>query len=258
MDPCAKEVTFIHERPVPKDTIMFFKDKQGPRLFITVADDPSVWKKDLAINERFFSEMVVCPFQTSLPELTSQITTVQDILKQRSKYPGVKDDPEALMVSKTWVLPNKIHCGPSLLTSGYPSFGTVFESVFTDLKMESVIHILKVELPNGTERQILYSLLDSGFRPSLLLIKWSFDLDEHIPTAHCAGHLFNSGYALMSYQNGYALYMYTDESLYDICSMKTVGIQNPILTELMNNFNETVQHTQTTPRPSQDNQTETQ
>ncbi len=253
-----KDIVLVHERPIPKDTIVFFKDKQGPRLFITITDDPSVWKRDLAINERFFSEMVICPFQTPLPELTSQITTVQEILKQRSKYPGVKDDPDTLMVSKTWVLPNKIRCGPSVLDVGASSFDSLFAPIFTELKMESVIHILKVELPNGMERRIVYTLLDSGFRPSLLLVKWSFDLDEHISTAHCAGHLFNTGYALMSYQNGYALYMYTDESLYDICSMKTVGLKNPILSELMNSFNETIQQSQSTPRPSQENETENQ
>lgn len=254
MDPCAKEILFVHERPIPKDTIMFFKDKQGSRIFVTIADDPTVWKKDLAINERFFSEMVVCPVQTPIHELTPQITNVKEILQQRSKYPGVKEDPEALLVSKTWVLPNKVHCGPSLLGQGGSTFGGLFTHIFAELKTEPIIHIVKVELPNGMERSILYSLLDSGFRPSLLLVKWSNDLDDHIPTAHCAGHVINTGYALTSYQNGYALYMYTDESLYDICSMKTVSLQNPILTEVVNSLNETIQQTQSSPRP----QTETQ
>ena len=254
MDTIAKEVIFVNERPIPKDTITFFQNKQGPRVFVTITDDPSVWKKDLAITERFFSEMVVCPFQTPKETIEHDIKTVRDILTQRAKYPGVKDDPETLMVSKTWVLPNKISLGPSVkdfFISQSGGLQTVFRPVFERLKSEEMIHILKLELTDGIERQLIYQFMDSGFRPSLIMIKWSHDLDEHIPTAHCAGHLVNSGYALVSFQNGYALYMYTDESLYDICSMKTIGLQNPFFVELTNTMNESLQQVQQSSRPSQ-------
>lgn len=250
MDTIAKEVVCVNDRPIPKDTIVFFQSKQGPRVFVTIADDPSVWKKDLAITERFFSEMVVCPFQHPKDQVATEIETTKEILKLRAKYPGVKDDPEALLVSKTWVLPNKLSMGPSaseFLTHTSADIQTAFEPVFERLKSEKMIHILKLELPDGLERRLVYQFMDSGFRPSLIMIKWGFDLDDHIPTAHCAGHLLNSGYALVSFQNGYALYMYTDESLYDICSMKTVGLRNPILVELTNTFNESLKNI---PQPS--------
>ena len=255
----SKELLFVHDRPIPKDTFMFFKDKHGPRVFLTITDDPSVWRRDLAITERFFSEMIVCPFVTTVEECQTQIETTKEILKQRSKYPGVKDDPEALLVSKTWVLPTKIWCGPSaksFLTPGVQSIQTALEPICTQLKTESAVHVLKLEIPNGMERQILYTFLDSGLRPSLLIVKWSFDLDDHIPTAHCAGHLMNSGYALISHTNEYSLYLYNDESLYDICSMKTVGLQNPILTSLTESMNETIKGAGSSPRPVQEEVTE--
>lgn len=255
MEDLSEQLLFVHERPIPKDTIMFFKDKQGPRLFLTITDDPSVWRRDLAITERFFSEMVICPVFTPIEECQADIETTKEILKQRSKYPGVKDDPEALLVSKTWVLPTKVWCGPtakSFLTAGCQSVQTALEPVFTQLKSESMIHLLKLEVPNGVERQLLYNILDSGFRPSLLMVKWSFDLDDHIPTAHCAGHLMNLGYALVSHSESYSLYLYKDEALYDICSMKTVSLQNPILTSLTETMNETIQQSASTPRPVQE------
>jgi hypothetical protein len=261
MEPIANEIVCVNERPIPKDTIVFFQNKQGPRVFVTITDDSSVWKKDLAITERFFSEMVVCPFRGCSEIVHKEIETVKEILKLRAKYPGVKDDSEALMVSKTWVLPNKISLGPSALQflqpnphlglpkNGQHTIHDQLKSVFERLKSEEMIHILKLELPDGLERSLVYQFMDSGFRPSLIMIKWSHDLDDHIPTAHCAGHLVNSGYALVSFQNGYALYMYTDESLYDICSMKTVGLQNPIFLELTNTFNDSLKTIRQPSRP---------
>jgi hypothetical protein len=263
MDKIAKEIICVNDRPIPKDTIVFFHNKQGPRVFATITDDSSVWKKDLAIAERFFSEMVVCPFQRFPDMVGAEIETVKQILTQRAKYPGVKDDPEALMISKTWILPNKISVGPGAIQFLQPnlrigleetcahSIQEQFKPVFERLKSDEMIHILKLELTSGLERSLVYQFMDSGFRPSLVMIKWSHDMDDHIPTAHCAGHLLNSGYALVAFQNGYALYMYTDESLYDICSMKTVGLQNPILVELTKTMNESLQQVQGSPRASQ-------
>lgn len=263
MDAIAKEIVCVNERPIPKDTLVFFQNKQGPRVFVTITDEPSVWKKDLVITERFFSEMVICPFQTFKEIAEREIETVREILKQRAKYPGVKDDPEMFMISKTWVLPNKISLGPNAIEFLQPNphlglqdhclhtLHEQFKPVFERLKSETMIHILKLELPHGLERSLVYQFMDSGFRPSLIMVKWSFDLDEHIPTAHCAGHLVNSGYALVSFQNGYALYMYTDESLYDICSMKTIGLQNPFFVELTNTMNESLQQVQQSSRPPQ-------
>jgi hypothetical protein len=87
----------------------------------------------------------------------------------------------------------------------------------------------------------LYKFLDNGFRPSIILVKWSHDLDDHIPTAHCAGHLMNSGYALASLENGYSLYVFTDQVLYDITSMKTLGLKNPIMESILQSVSENMQ-----------------
>lgn len=223
----------VRGRPLPKEPLNFYQFKQGNRLFLTITNDPSVWKDDLVIGERLFADTVVCVPETDRQQNSEELVRVQDILKQRMKYPGAREDPAIEAIAKTWVLPNKLHFGPSveqLLSIGEFSVQKGLEDFLVRLNIiDSVIHFLKVELPNGLERQVLYKVLDNGFRPSLVLIKWNHDLDDHTPTAHCAAHLLNSGYALVALQNGYGLYMFMDHSLYDTCSMKTVALENPFM-----------------------------
>jgi hypothetical protein len=170
-------------------------------------------------------------------ELDAAWTLTLDVLKQRMKYPGVKEDPKLLQLAKTWVLPTKLHKleqNDGVLSTSDKDFSQTFKDLFTQLKIEEEkVHVLKIELSNGLERQFVYKFLDSGFRPSIVLVKWSEDLDEHIATAHCGGHLLNSGYSLMATEGSYGLYMYTDQPLYDICSVKTIGMKNPFMESLL-------------------------
>ena len=112
--------------------------------------------------------------------------------------------------------------------------------------VEKGFDMLKIELPNGKERKLLYTFMDNGFRPNLVLVKWSNDLDDHIPTAQCAGHVINCGYSLVALENGYALYMTIGESLYDLCSMKELGHRNVILETILNSVSEQM-HGKTNP-----------
>jgi hypothetical protein len=150
----------------------------------------------------------------------------------------VKENPTLEQLAKTWIHPKKVHLGPeasAFLVPNGNAVQDVLTSVFTmvNLKEEQRIHVLKVEVADGQERQLLYKLLDGGLRPSLLLVKWSHDLDDHIPTAHCAGHVRNVGYSFMMMEGDYALYMFTDQSVYDICSMKEVGLTNPFMDSIL-------------------------
>jgi hypothetical protein len=189
------------------------------------------------------ADVIVCPYvlpeNTSFPleSHTAEFQRTKDVLKQRMKYPGVQDSPILTQVAKTWVLFTKLHFGPNavkFLDPSCTSIQTCLQSTFTALNMEEpVLRLVKIEVGDGHERQILYKLLDSGFRPSLLLVKWSYDLDTHIPTAHCAGHLVNSGYSLLYGNEQYALYMFMEETLYDICSMKILGVKNPFIASIL-------------------------
>jgi hypothetical protein len=221
----------VRGRPLPKEPLNFYQFKQGNRFFLNLTDSPAMWKEDLIIGERLFSDIVICSTEATHQENMDELTRVQDILKQRMKYPGAREDAAIEAIAKTWVLPNKLHFGPlveQLIGAHEFAFRNNLEEIITKLNViDSIIHFLKIELSNGLERQVVYKLLDNGFRPSLILVKWGQDLDDHLPTAHCAGHLMNSGYSLVMFENGYALYMFVDHTLYDTCSMKTVALENP-------------------------------
>ena len=234
MTSLANELQTIRGRPMLKDALGFFEYKQGNRIFLTITDTTSVWQEDLGLAERVFADMIVLPIGSSQE---SELTETQAILKERMKYPGVKENPVWEQIAKTWVLPGKLSLGPSdscFTSLAEDSLKRALEPVFTRLTPgEEKLHIVKVEIANGGERGVLYKILDECFRPSLLLVKWSQDLDEHIPTAHCAGHILASGYAQIAFENGYSLYMFCNDPLYDICSFKDVNLSNPILNAIL-------------------------
>ena len=159
----------------------------------------------------------------------TEIARIRDILKQRMKYPGAQEDDAIKAIAKTWVLPTKLHCAPSTLAGLIETIQPIYEKLNLDVN----INYLKVELSQGGERQFLYKLLDDNIRPGLILVKWSNDVDNHIPTANCAGHLQNCGYSLCAYNDNYYLYYYSQQILYDLCSWKTISYQNPIMTSIL-------------------------
>lgn len=232
-------ITTIRDRPLPKDALSFFQYKQDTRVFLTATDQTSVWRDDLIIGERLFGETVVCTTATAEAEFDAAVAETRDVLKQRMKYPNVKENPQLEQIAKTWILPTKLHKGPSvsqLLQPQTDSMKSALAPFFTEIKAEQpVLHYVKIALESGATRQLVYKLLDDGFRPSLLCVKWDHDLDDHISTAHCVGHLLNVGYSQI-YQNdatGYALYTFTDQPLYDICSVKGISMTNPFMNSLL-------------------------
>lgn len=248
----SKHVTSVQNRLLPKESMSFFQLQTNGRLTVTITDDCSVWKKDLIIGERLFSDVVVCPFQDTNGTFAPEIDRVKDILKQRTKYPGVKEDPELMAIAKTWIVPSKLSLGPDasqFLSTSETSMQDSLAPIFTQLQSStSTIHYLKIEVANGAERQFVYKFLDCGFRPGLVCIKWSYDLDSHIPTANCAGHLLNSGYSLIGLTDTYALYYFTEQVLYDLCSVKTIGFQNPFMKSILESIH-SQQQPQAQPAP---------
>lgn len=255
----AQEVAdLIHttrDRPLPKDALAFFQYKQDTRVFLTVADSTKTWRDDLIVGERLFGETIVC---TDSEDVEEMLVQTRDVLKQRMKYPNVKENPELEQIAKTWILPTKLHRGPTvsaLLQPTEDGIKTALAPFFTEIKADQpVIHYLKIALAPTATRQMIYKFLDEGFRPSLLCVKWGNDLDDHIATAHCVGHIVNVGYNQV-YQNddtGYALYVFSDQPLYDICSVKGVYVGNPFMNSLLGSVQVSNQpQTQPQPQPQQ-------
>ena len=240
------ESQIVNGRPIPKEPLSFFQFSEGSRFFISITDNTKAWQDDIIIAEKIFADMIVCPFitdNTSMENHSSEMNIIKDVLKQRLRYPNIVGT-QYEKLARTWVLPNKVNLGPiandflqSSESSVLNTLGPIFETLKND---DSKIHVLKIELSSGLERQMLYKFLDNGFRPSLLLVKWSYDLDDHLPTAHCAGHLINSGYSFVAAENEYALYMFSDRPLYDTTSMKTLGLDNPFMKTILQSVSESM------------------
>lgn len=244
MDTTDSLIHSVNGRLMPKDPLSFFQHMKTNRYFITFTNTPEVWRDDMIIAERCFADMIICPtFKNE--SFMNILQETKDILKQRMKYPGVKENPVLEKIAKTWILPTKLYDGPPLsnILSGltesvfYDTFVPFFDSIGNT---EHKMHFVKIDLEDSIERKLVYTLLDSGFRPSLLHVKWSYDVDEHTPTAHCIGHLFNSGYSLIGVENGQYLYMFTEQGMYDITTMKTLGFQNPFLKSILESVSETL------------------
>jgi hypothetical protein len=98
------------------------------------------------------------------------------------------------------------------------------------------VDLLKVEAYDEKERMLLYSMLDNGFRPGILLIKYTVDPDANVPSMLVAGHLQLSGYCLLSTNNNWFLYVYTDMRHYDSCVWRDVTVQNPLIRYIVELF----------------------
>jgi hypothetical protein len=236
------EIVTVKDRPIPKDILQFYGvDNSAKRVIVSVTDSVKTWQEDLSLCERLFGEIVICPFGGFYDNHKSEIEKTKDILKQRMKHPEVSGNSHLEAIAKTWILPQKVHLGPdanSFLQLQTSPIKMILLPFFEQLQANPIIQFLKIEVADGFERKLVYSFLDEGFRPSIILVKWSADLDDDIATAHCAGHLLNTGYSLLHLENGYGLYSFRDQPLYDICSVKQLGLENPFLKAILSSVDD--------------------
>jgi hypothetical protein len=234
------QILNVGDRLIPKESVQFFgiPNSKDKHIVISISSKPEVWQEDLVIAERIFADFIICPFK-DYTNHTIAYTLTKNVLQQRMKYPDIKENPELMKIAKTWILPNRVHMGPDASQFFCLENGplVMLSSIFEKLETKKVINYLKIEVDDGMERNLVYSILDSGFRPGLFCVKWTHDVDEHLATAHCVGHLINSGYRMIKQENGYSLYYFIDDVIYDICSVKDPSLDNPFIkniTEILN------------------------
>ena len=218
-------------RPFIKNPLQFFSNTKQTRILLTVTDTES-WKQDIELAEKMFGTILIST------DKNVDFQVYKDVLKQRLRYPNIKENPELLNLAKIWILPNKVHLVDEP-HDFYKSYKNSLDKLESTLGLVEKLSFVKYELSDGSERMHIYKLLDEGHRPSLLCVKWTNDVDDHYATAYCAGHLCNAGYTLMYVQNGYYLYYYADDmASYDTVSFKEVTYGNPIIQNLTDQFNE--------------------
>ena len=152
-------------------------------------------------------------------------------------------------VHTKWILPKniKIHeflphstTGTAVIAgSSYPtkSIEECVEEACESMKIKDVrLDLLKVALGENLERSFLYSLLNTNFRPGMILVEWTDKPSEDADSVLVAGHLQCCGYAMIAKKGNRFLYMFTDSCVYDLCSWEKGGSGNPLVKEIVERF----------------------
>lgn len=171
---------------------------------------------------------------------------VKQILKSRKR-----EDTASSFTEKTdsrWVLPKNIrfqktlpafHSGTQIIAGTSYPVSKWEESVKTAITGMGIaedqqrIDICKIALGEALERSIIYSLMESPYRPGILLVEWTHLPDEDLATTLCAGHLQTCGYSLMAKRGNRFFYTFNDRCMYEVCSWETNKVENPMVAELL-------------------------
>jgi hypothetical protein len=176
-------------------------------------------------------------------------TETLDVLKTRTRSAESKH-PFSLGAEEKWILPKNIRVIETLpwwttgnqemagFTAKTEPFFDVIHDICRDMKLangEVRLDILKIDtgLTEGLERAILYAMLEAGFRPAVLLVKWSKMPDTDVPTTMCAGHLQNCGYSLIKKIDTKFAYFFVDQDVYMMTSWEDTSVPNPLVKEIV-------------------------
>jgi len=213
--------------PCVNDLYGLYAMKGVRTVFFSVGASPSCLA-DLEI-----AETIGCPINILCSTEADSKAWFEVKERLRSHKEGEEPSFSTGAASK-WVLPKNIRVFPELEAGKI--FGTVENACRAMLISESDkrIDILKVDLPGGGERAFLYEILDGGFRPATIIVRWSSAPDSSHPTKLVAGHLQNCGYALVGKEGNKYLYYFVDNDMYSTCSWENVGAINPMVDGVVN------------------------
>ena len=95
------------------------------------------------------------------------------------------------------------------------------------------VDLLNIQVGNSTEIPLLFSLLNTPYRPGLIIVSYTDKPDTNIYSTQVAGHLQNTGYMLLAKEDSKFLYVYNDKNVYEFCSYEDTSIDNPLVYELV-------------------------
>ena len=205
------------EIPFLKDLWSFFSSKGVKTNFFSVNPDAS-FALDLDI-----CESLGCPVRvlTNSASIETKWSVIAATLKARSIAPENANLAWLEGIQKRWILPRNLIIKRTALE--WSTLAT--EAAATE---GNRVDMLKIEGSQEEERAILYSLTDGGFRPGVLLVRYTYDPDENVPSMLVAGHLQMIGYRLVECKGPWFLYLFEDTCFYDSCSWRTTTCQNPL------------------------------
>ena len=206
--------------PVPflKDIWGFFSKKGIKTQFYSFFSDKS-FKLDLEI-----CESLGCPVHIYLTneETASKWESIKTTLKTRKIAEEDKEKVWLQGLEKKWILPKNL-----VVKTQSVEWMTLRNEI--ESQSENRCDILKIEGSNDIEHMLLYSMLECGYRPGIVLVRYTADPDANVPSMLVAGHLQMSGYKLAEISNNWFLYLYTDICAYESCSFRNTKTQNPVV-----------------------------
>ena len=235
--------------PMLENVWDIFSAKGIRTVFMTIGNSKSVLA-DLEVAEGLGAPLNIVPLSA---KESAEWEEVGKILKERKR-----DASGALPFSKgaesKWILPKNVRIhetvpwwangtidlsGQTLKTQ---DANAMLSSISATMKLKENalrIDILKLDTvasAPGLEKDILYALLNAGFRPAVIMVKWSKMPDTDLSVTTAAGHLQNTGYALLSKLDDKFLYYFTDQDMYQTCSWEDTASVNPMMKEIMDNI----------------------
>jgi hypothetical protein len=201
---------------------------------------------DLEISESLGCPLHVCALNAAEKESWLEVST---ILKERKREPSASSFTE--LVDTKWILPKNLRVMDSLpwyATGTMDLSGSMISTQNLDVAVTSIcstmklkdtakrIDVLKIDTTvsaPGLEVPLIYTILSAGYRPSVLIVKWSAMPDTDLTTTLVAGHLQCCGYTLLSAIDDKFLYYFSDDNLYEICSWEKRTTMNPIAQEIL-------------------------
>ena len=224
------ETTLLHPNggdpfPCLKNLYGIFQKKGIRTVFFSIGASPS------CISDLEIAEIIGCPVNIICAN-ESEVATwgeVKDCLKTH------KPAKEPLSTfsegsDKKWVLTKNVR-----IVSPEWRSDSVLSTVKEACKSMSIsdddtrIDLLKIDMSGGAERRVLYEILDAGFRPAIIMIRWGGGPDSHPGVRLAAGNLQNCGYALSKKEGNKYLYYYVDNDMYATCSWEIEGAINPMV-----------------------------
>lgn len=222
-----------------------FAGKGIRTVFLSVGTSQSALP-DLEIAESLGCPLHIVPLS---PDEHAKWSEVSGILKERKREDSARAFTEG--VDGKWILPKNLRVADALPWWGNGRLDLSGSSIPTQQITEYVnsicmamklkdgqtrLDIFKIDTTDvapGLEIPLLAAMLNAGFRPSILLVKWSILPDTDVSTTISAGNLQCAGYSLLDKIDGKFLYYFNDESLYEICSWEKSTVMNPIAEEIM-------------------------
>ena len=203
--------------PMIENIWNFYSSKGNKTVFLNVGTSSS------PLAELEIVESLGCPLHIIEPTSTKRElwNKVLEILKTRKTTEETKCDFTE-NVSGKWVLGKNllIHSKLPFFYNGSihfeneivetEEFNSFVNSICKSMNINPRIDLVNLQIQSDFERYFLYTMIDAGYRPSLVLITYNVKPDTNLQTTQVAAHLQNVGYQLIVKEDNKFLYIFND------------------------------------------------